>query len=242
MQARYYDPVIGRFLSVDPVTFMDNGNPAQFNRYSYTFNDPVNAIDPDGNETVFIGGAGDNGAYKADFVTALTKAGIQNVRSSSPPVSLGHMLFDAPGVITNNGDPGILLTKVPQLERKSNDSQYNLVGYSWGTTVAAQQAIASAVTGTPVDNLVLIGAPLNQSLMDRLANTEGIGNIHVFNLTAEGDPIHAGMSDLDLVKSVPTLVKQMRAGTGHFTYSSGYANGTEKLDNLAQNIKEKGLE
>ena len=48
MQARYYDPVIGRFLSIDPVTFMDTGNPAMFNRYAYVFNDPVNLIDPDG--------------------------------------------------------------------------------------------------------------------------------------------------------------------------------------------------
>ena len=48
MQARYYDPTIGRFLSIDPVTFMDTGSPAMFNRYAYTFNDPVNMIDPDG--------------------------------------------------------------------------------------------------------------------------------------------------------------------------------------------------
>ena len=48
MQARYYDPVIGRFLGEDPVTFMDTGNPSQFNRYAYTFNDPVNLTDPDG--------------------------------------------------------------------------------------------------------------------------------------------------------------------------------------------------
>lgn len=45
MQARYYDPVIGRFLSIDPVTFMDTGNPAMFNRYAYTWNDPVNLVD-----------------------------------------------------------------------------------------------------------------------------------------------------------------------------------------------------
>ena len=48
MQARYYDPVIGRFLSIDPVTFLDTGEPAYFNRYSYTANDPVNLIDPNG--------------------------------------------------------------------------------------------------------------------------------------------------------------------------------------------------
>jgi len=48
MQARYYDPVIGRFLSVDPVTFMDSGHPGSFNRYAYTFNDPINHTDPDG--------------------------------------------------------------------------------------------------------------------------------------------------------------------------------------------------
>lgn len=48
MQARYYDPNIGRFLSVDPVGFMDTGLPSYFNRYSYTANDPINKIDPDG--------------------------------------------------------------------------------------------------------------------------------------------------------------------------------------------------
>ena len=48
MQARYYDPVIGRFLSIDPVTFTMTGNPGMFNRYAYTFNDPINMIDPDG--------------------------------------------------------------------------------------------------------------------------------------------------------------------------------------------------
>jgi RHS repeat-associated protein len=49
MQARYYDPVIGRFLSIDPMTFTSMGNdPTYFNRYAYTGNDPVNFIDPFG--------------------------------------------------------------------------------------------------------------------------------------------------------------------------------------------------
>jgi RHS repeat-associated protein len=47
MQARYYDPVIGRFLSIDPAPFTP-ARPDMFNRYAYAVNDPVNMWDPDG--------------------------------------------------------------------------------------------------------------------------------------------------------------------------------------------------
>ena len=53
MQARYYDPVIGRFLSVDPVGFLDTQNPSFFNRYRYCSNDPVNCTDPTGQSDLF---------------------------------------------------------------------------------------------------------------------------------------------------------------------------------------------
>jgi len=52
MQARYYDPVIGRFLSIDPVTFTQSGNPAHFNLYAYAFNNPINMVDPDGENPI----------------------------------------------------------------------------------------------------------------------------------------------------------------------------------------------
>jgi len=47
MQQRYYDPQIGRFLSVDPVT-ADGSTGRNFNRYWYANNNPYGFTDPDG--------------------------------------------------------------------------------------------------------------------------------------------------------------------------------------------------
>ena len=51
MQARLQDPVTGRFLSIDPVGFASTGHPGMVNRFSYTYNDPMNLIDPTGEQS-----------------------------------------------------------------------------------------------------------------------------------------------------------------------------------------------
>ncbi|WP_223629792.1 RHS repeat-associated core domain-containing protein [Thermomonas beijingensis] len=48
MQQRYFDPQIGRFLSVDPVTATSVGG--NFNRYWYANNNPYRFTDPDGRQ------------------------------------------------------------------------------------------------------------------------------------------------------------------------------------------------
>ncbi|WP_419571142.1 RHS repeat-associated core domain-containing protein [Rheinheimera sp.] len=53
MQARYYDPVIGRFYSNDPVGF-NASNPMLFNRYAYANNNPYKFTDPDGRLPILI--------------------------------------------------------------------------------------------------------------------------------------------------------------------------------------------
>jgi RHS repeat-associated protein len=50
MQQRYYDPVIGRFLSADPVA-VDVENGDNFNGYQYARNNPFRNLDPDGRYT-----------------------------------------------------------------------------------------------------------------------------------------------------------------------------------------------
>ncbi len=47
MQQRYYDPQIGRFLSVDPIPAYGNSKNL-FNRYSYANSNPYRYFDPDG--------------------------------------------------------------------------------------------------------------------------------------------------------------------------------------------------
>jgi RHS repeat-associated protein len=49
MQARYYDPVTGRFLTIDPVD-PNSGNTFSFNRYAYVYNNPIMHTDPNGKQ------------------------------------------------------------------------------------------------------------------------------------------------------------------------------------------------
>jgi RHS repeat-associated protein len=49
MHARYYRPIWGRFLSVDPVIGKPN-LPSSWNRYSYVRGNPLVATDPTGRE------------------------------------------------------------------------------------------------------------------------------------------------------------------------------------------------
>jgi RHS repeat-associated protein len=51
--ARWYEPELGRFLSVDPVQFRED-NIFSFNRYAYANNNPYKYTDPDGRVPVIV--------------------------------------------------------------------------------------------------------------------------------------------------------------------------------------------
>ncbi|WP_449421942.1 RHS repeat domain-containing protein [Rhodanobacter lindaniclasticus] len=68
MQQRYYDPLIGRFLSVDPVTAYEKPL-TNFCRYCYAANNPYKFVDPDGRRIEYAAGVPKD--FKNNFGVAI---------------------------------------------------------------------------------------------------------------------------------------------------------------------------
>lgn len=125
LNARYYDPELGMFIQPDwfEVTELGVGT----NRYSYSFNDPVNAYDPGGNEVKFslvhqgstfqrnhflaIGGGGSALNLKGALpsAAAITAAGnILNSTIETIDLGKGGFSFETagPSVLANPIDSG----------------------------------------------------------------------------------------------------------------------------------------
>ena len=84
MQQRYYDPLIGQFSSVDPVTAMSD--PTRFfHRYKYASNNPYKFTDPDGRADV-------NYFYRGNFFGV-----------GADPLYDAAERFDIPGMTTVMG-------------------------------------------------------------------------------------------------------------------------------------------
>jgi hypothetical protein len=103
MQARYYDPVIGRFYSNDPVGYTAKNPVMSFNRYLYVNNNPYKYTDPDGEFfNVALGGFGAvvgaiGGGVSAalsggDFKDIVTSAGIGAATGGMAGLTLGTSL------------------------------------------------------------------------------------------------------------------------------------------------------
>ncbi|CAA6800005.1 MAG: ATPase, AAA family [uncultured Sulfurovum sp.] len=73
---RDYNPVTGRYIQSDPIGFDGGVN----NGFGYASQAPIKTYDSLGLYTVYWGGAGLNGAYISDQVSALYGAGLRNIQ------------------------------------------------------------------------------------------------------------------------------------------------------------------
>jgi RHS repeat-associated protein len=199
VERRPYDSAIGRWVVHDP------GND-YYSPYVYVRNNPIVAIDPNGEETYFVNGAGNDPSkwgYSQKIVTALQNAGISDVKHV--PITQGQILDQIYSVTANTSDSRYITTRTrfyddviikQRLESNTatlvdavnkdiaagnigSGEQINLVGYSFGSVVTANAALELASKGTTVNNLVLIGSMVstNSDLYKALSSNSNIKNI-----------------------------------------------------------------
>lgn len=97
------------------------------------------------------------------------------------------------GVMIKNND-GTDNWRVYPPASTNEAKQFNLIGYSYGSMLAAQTAKSYANLGYVVDHLVLIGSPTDADFLSLLQSHKNIKKLTIIDLTEHGDPIHAGMS------------------------------------------------
>lgn len=190
--------------------------------------------------TFFFPGAGMDGDYIRPLISAFHSAGISSAVYVDRDKWSGGTILDASigSVLGREYDP-----RFPMLIRKtsSRSSQFNLIGYSYGSIVASQLAAKYASRGTRVDYLVLIGSPISSNFLSVLRNSINIKNTIIINLDEHGDPIFAGIDTIKLFSSLPTLINQMPKSSGHFYYADPSAQGEERRRALAENLYKIGL-
>ncbi len=104
MQARYYDPKVGRFYASDPVAFSPE-RPDMFNRYAYAANDPVNMVDPDGRKPDHIQDRFNAGVVQATQECDSACAGAVGKLALTVGNDLANPLADV-GEFISNPSPG----------------------------------------------------------------------------------------------------------------------------------------
>ena len=160
MQARHYDPVSGRFLSVDPVGFASIGDPRYVNRYSYAGNDPVNLIDPNGHSAVLA----QAGSYIwRNHTSAQTKSNVHtalDVGGLTPAVGIfadaaNAGLYAAEGDLVNTGisaaamipGAGQGVTAVKLGAKYGDDAKSAVSGLKLQKQLASEAQVADLASG-----------------------------------------------------------------------------------------------
>lgn len=198
--------------------------------------------------TIYWGGAGLNGGYVQPQIEAFRNAGIQHVwvglTNTATKVMGGEF-----GTIIDAIRAGLVIRYEDESPWTINSGmdqpaeQFNLIGYSYGSLLAAQTANFYAKKGIKVDHLVLIGSPIDNEFLFKLRAYRNIGKVTVIDLREHGDPIYAGMPLKELSGGVPQLAKDMLAnkGEGHFYYGHVVPDSQRRWSELARKIHDAGL-
>ncbi len=197
MQQRYYDPLIGRFYSNDPVGFTAS-NPMSFNRFLYVNNNPYKYTDP-------------NGEYlESVWDIASLSVGVSSLASNLSQGNWGAAAVDTLGVIADGvalavpGVPGgasVAITASRQGAEAVASSSNKLFHY---TDEAGAKAIAETGVIKPdaqgrvyVTTDQVSAADANNALFMGQGGTKGTHRVEI--TPAENLPLQSGTQPNELI-------------------------------------------
>jgi hypothetical protein len=185
MQARYYDPVIGRFYSNDPVGFVGD-SVHSFNRYAYANNNPFRYVDPDGKypESAEEWGNFAKGLGKVAQTGFQALAGVASVAIGSADLLIGSK-FVGTAMVTGG------LYAIADSKYTGMDAA-NTLKNAWNNTSAS-------------DNTVIAEGPVQAAAMKFGASqeiVEGAGNIDKVLGMATGNISGTAAKTLDVGQGI----------------------------------------
>jgi uncharacterized protein RhaS with RHS repeats len=165
MQARYYDPVIGRFYSNDPVGYTAKNPVMSFNRYMYVNNNPYKYTDPNGE---FLVGA---------FISLAIEGAVQIAQGELNVTNLA-VSFAAGAVGVGIGQKAAQLGKLLSSGNKLAATTSQVAG-------AVTEAVATNVADTSLKNAInsVTGAKEMQNIDASGAATNAVVNTATGNAT-----------------------------------------------------------
>ncbi|MDP9902026.1 hypothetical protein [Variovorax ginsengisoli] len=198
--------------------------------------------------TLYWGGAGLDGPYIKPQMEAFQRAGIEHVNIGLTNTA-NKEIGDRIGPLIDAIRAGLLIRYEDDDEwvitsgMTDASAQFNLIGYSYGSLLAAQTANFYANKGHVIDHLVMIASPISEDFLTKLKGAKNIKKVVVVDLTQFGDPIHAGISQAALIEGMATLKRQQDAGLGegHFYYAHIVKDSKSRWNALAQKMVAAGL-
>jgi RHS repeat-associated protein len=143
MHARFYNPLLGRFLSVDSVLGR-LARPQSWNRYAYVLNRPTVAVDPDGRETRGSSDGSEALYHFADSITVTTSTGRISVIAKRDVVTQGTQAFFALGrgwsLSRGGGAETPLLVHSPRLADLVQRPKTSIAQWTWADEERARLA------------------------------------------------------------------------------------------------------
>lgn len=183
MQQRYYDPLIGRFYSNDPVGFTAS-NPMMFNRYAYANNNPYKFADPDGRNPCVVHPlaaaacvvAGAYGAYKVGEAAVDAKDKVDELGDASMDSALkAEAKYDAIAkAMSGEGTLG----DVEKAMQDSTEANKRVVEAAGEAAKAASQLPGTSMSGpAPTSAADLVTSGIGEAVKAALSEEKEDMNI-----------------------------------------------------------------